>query len=187
MEPLQIEPIATAELDPGERLVWSGSPRPGALALQAVPATLFGIPFAGFAVFWMYGAWTATTRGGHLSGPWLLFPLFGIPFLLVGLGFVTAPLWAWAGAGRTVYAITDRRALIIGGAGLRGVQSFQHADVGDITHLESGDGSGSLYFATRAFVSSNGIVNRSRVGFVGIPDVKRVEQLLRENVQQKAA
>src|SRR5690242_13305852 len=72
MEQLQIEQIATAELDPGERLVWSGSPRPAALALQAIPATLFGIPFAGFAVFWMYGAWTATTRGGHLSGPWLL-------------------------------------------------------------------------------------------------------------------
>ena len=39
----------------------------------------------------------------------ICFPLFGLPFVLIGLGMLTAPHWAKRKALRTAYAVTDRR------------------------------------------------------------------------------
>jgi hypothetical protein len=67
-----------------------------------------------FAAFWIIMA-SGMTKGVPRSlGPWMLFPLFGIPFLLVGLGVMLGPLWVYLGARKTVYAVTEKRALAIG-------------------------------------------------------------------------
>lgn len=186
MERTEAEQIATRTLDPGERLLWSGSPSPNRSATQVLPAAFFGIPFAGFAAFWMYTAYHMTSRGAHMPGGWALFPLFGTPFLLIGLGVILSPLWAYLGAQRTVYAVTDQRALIISSAGARGVQSFSHDDIGDLSMVERSDGSGDLFFANRSVVTQRGVTSLQRVGFVGIPEVRTVEQLLRGHLKQAA-
>ncbi|MFI5372254.1 MAG: hypothetical protein ACHQ52_11915 [Candidatus Eisenbacteria bacterium] len=187
MERTEAEQIATRQLDSGERLLWSGSPTPGSMALGALPLALFGIPFSAFAAFWIVTAWTGTRHLSHSAGPWFLFPLFGLPFLFVGLGVLTAPIWAYFGAAKTVYAVTDRRALIIVGWPRSAVQSFQPADIGDLVRVEGADGRGSLMFGSRAWTGNNGMVRTTRIGFVGIPDVRMVEELIRENLQKKAA
>lgn len=184
MEPTRAEDIATRQIEPGERLLWSGSPAPGPAALGALPASLFGIPFTGFAVFWMWGA---SAGAAHAPGPWRFFPLFGTPFLLIGLGMLGAPLWASILAGSTVYAVTERRALIILRAGAGGVTSFSHADLQELTRIEHADGSGSLFFAWQASPTTRGFRQFSRVGFVGISEVRRVERLIRENILKRAA
>jgi hypothetical protein len=43
----------------------------------------------------------------------VLFPLFGVPFVLIGLGMLAAPYWMRRKAQNTVYALTDKRALIL--------------------------------------------------------------------------
>ena len=111
MERYQAEQEINRQLDPGEGLLWSGAPNPGRMALSALPVTVFGIPFTAFAVFWIWTAYSATSRSPSPGGPWILFPLFGTPFLLIGLGMLTAPLWASLAAGRTLYAVTNKRAL----------------------------------------------------------------------------
>jgi len=184
---VQAEQIAIAQLDPGERLLWSGSPDPGRGALLALPITLFGIPFAGFAAFWILAASGITSHATRARGPWLFFPLFGLPFLLLGLGMLTAPLWAYLAARRMVYAVTEKRAIIIASGGVRGVQSYAHTDLGDIQRVERPDGSGDLYFATKSTVTSRGYVNQTKIGFTGIPEVRTVEQLVRGQLKQQAA
>jgi len=187
VENSEVEQIAMSQLESGERLLWSGSPSPGAMAMSGLPVSLFGVPFLAFACFWIWGAWTGVTRGGHAPGPFLFFPLFGVPFVLVGLGLVAAPLFAYLGARQTVYAVTDKRAFILVGLGVKNVRSFYHADVGELTRFEKADGSGTLWFAKRLFTTSSG-VNTARIGFVGIPNVRQVEQLIRDNlVEAKAA
>jgi hypothetical protein len=181
------EQLATSQLDQGESLLWCGVPNAARGAIAALPATLIGIPFAGFAAFWTFTAYSLTSRGAHIRGPWALFPLFGTPFLLIGLGLLTAPLWAWLAATRTVYAVTNRRALILVRMGGVRAQSYTHEDIGELSHVERGDGSGDLYFASRTWVSQRGSVNRTRIGFVGIPEVRTVEQLIRSHLEQKAA
>jgi len=105
----------------------------------------------------------------------------------VGLGMLTAPLWAFLGAGATVYAVTDRRILIITGAPRRTVLTYNRAEIGDLVRTEGADGSGSLTFGWSVSSSSNGLVRRTRIGFIGIPEVRHVEQLIRDQLQAKAA
>ncbi len=64
--------------------------------------------------------WTASSATSRTGGSWLFFPLFGVPFLLIGLGMLAAPLWAYLRTRGTVYAVTEGRAVIILGGGARG-------------------------------------------------------------------
>src|ERR1700740_1948944 len=104
MNPGDAQLRAQSELQPGESLYWTGVADPARAAVSALPAALFGIPFAGFAAFWINGAYHGThamhKSANAFSGPFSLFPLFGVPFLLVGLGIILAPLWAYLGGAK---------------------------------------------------------------------------------------
>lgn len=66
-------------------------PSPPLLRLAGLFPLAFGLFFSGFAVFWILGAAGAlrgSGGGSHQGGPGImsiLFPLFGVPFFLVGL------------------------------------------------------------------------------------------------------
>ena len=69
------------QIAPGERLLWSG--RPQKLHGPRGAGRLFAVFFLGFACFWELMALQTLTLG---AGPFgILFPLFGIPFILVGI------------------------------------------------------------------------------------------------------
>lgn len=184
MDQTQVEAIAIRQIDTGERLLWSGTPAPGEAASAALPGTLIGAPFTGFAVFWIWSAWSMAPQA---PGPFRFFPLFGVPFALIGLGMMLAPLWVWLRAKNTVYAVTERRALIIVNGAGAGISWYAREDMGELTRMERADGSGSIFFATRASTTSRGFVKHTRVGFIGIPDVRNVERLIREHVLDRAA
>lgn len=184
MDPTQVEAIAMRQIDPGERLLWSGTPAPGEAASAALPGTFIGIPFTGFAAFWIWSAWSMMPQA---AGPWRFFPLFGVPFALIGLGVMLAPIWAALRARNTVYAVTERRAMIIVNGGGGGITSYGRADMAEVSRAERADGSGSVFFATRTSTTSRGFVKHTRVGFLGIPDVRNVERLIREHIVERAA
>jgi hypothetical protein len=119
--------------------------------------------------------------------PFQFFPLFGIPFLIVGFGILTSPLWAYLTAKSTVYAVTDRRAMIMVGWPRAAVQSYGPADIRDLQRVEGADGRGTLMFASQVWTGNNGFPRSSRIGFVGISDVRAVEQLIRDNLHKAAA
>lgn len=112
--PLQSE--LERELAPGERVVWSGQPLPGRYNRGSWALVLFGIPWTGFAVFWTTMAFVGTQsmKGDDpmSNGFRWFFPLFGVPFILIGLGMLSSPWWGRRKAAGVLYAITDRRALI---------------------------------------------------------------------------
>jgi hypothetical protein len=163
---------AQAQLDAGERLLWVGRPDPRRQLLGSLFILLFGIPWTAFALFW-----TAAASGlvwGEMGFGWhSLFALWGVPFVLVGFGMLLSPYWMYRKAKRTVYAVTSRRALIITGTRERKIQSFTRADMDAIERTERSSGKGDVMFAT-----SSNQKNTQRVGFIGIPDARRVERLL---------
>ena len=181
-----------SELAKGERLVWLGQARPFNVMLMAIPIMIFAIPWTAFAIFWTV---MASGMGDGLIGmrgaprPFQAFRLgmgcFGIPFILVGLGMFSAPFWMARKARRTCYALTDRRAIIwtpglFGGVNVR---SFAPRDLGRISRFERADGSGNLIFDE--YSARNGQNGGSRtvsVGFMGIRDVRAVEDLLRKTL-----
>ena len=185
MNPTDAQFRAQSELESGETLFWAGSADPRRAALTAIPASIFGLPFAGFALFWISQSYRATSvmsKSAHNSfvSGFNVFPLFGLPFLLVGLAMVLAPLWAFLRGKSTVYAVTNRRVTIISGTNSRSVQSITPADIASVEHRERPDGSGDVVLMTNTLQRrGSNMAMPMKVALCGIPNVKQVaEQVL---------
>jgi hypothetical protein len=151
--PTEVQQTVERELEPGERVAWAGQPDPRRYARGSWGIALFGIPWTAFAVFWVAMASGILWGNGNAgNGPPLVFrigfPLFGVPFVLVGLGMLSAPYWARRSAAGTVYAVTDKRAIAFeAGFRSRTVKSYHPADLRQISRVERDDGSGDLILA----------------------------------------
>jgi hypothetical protein len=177
--------VAERELESGENILWVGWPDPSASMKSGIPLVLFGIPWTAFALFWMWGA----SGFGHpqnpaSSGPMLAFPLFGLPFVLIGVGLLSTPYWMAQRAKQSTYAITNRRIMMIQAGKTKSVQSFYAKDIDDLQRTERVDGSGNLIFAQRATINSNNQTQMNTSQFIGIPNVRDVERLVRETFKQ---
>ncbi|MBM4046632.1 MAG: hypothetical protein FJ279_16095 [Planctomycetes bacterium] len=130
----------------GERLLWSGQPK-GGIQFRAADALLipFGLVFCGFAIFWEVLALMATAKA---RGPIAIaFPLFGVPFVLLGLYIVFGRFIVEAKRReRTFYGVTNERAIIISGLLSQSTKSLNLRTLSDITLSERSDGSGSITF-----------------------------------------
>jgi Bacterial PH domain len=193
MNPGDAQLRAQSELQSGESLYWTGTADPTRAAISALPATIFGIPFAGFALFWMNTAFHATnsmhkSSNDAFSKSFTVFPLFGSPFLLIGLGIVLAPLWAYLKGRSTVYALTNQRVMIISGGSNVSVKSYTPADILSVEHRERPDGSGDIVILTNAIARSNNMTSQVKVALCGVPNVKQVaQQVLALHTQRPAA
>lgn len=164
---------------------------------QALPIVLFGIPFFGFAVFWtcmaIWMTWSAPASsqgsGGNTTPAAFkyFFPLFGVPFLLIGAGMLSAPFWVRRKASRTVYALTDRRAIVVAGTirGGRQIRSYGPEDMRDMHRTERADGSGDLVFyeTTRTVRGKHGTRQVTQPhGFLCVAAVAELERVVRETL-----
>jgi hypothetical protein len=70
----------------------------GPLKLVAIFLILFGVFFAGFAAFWILGVLGFVLEGTRPAGS-QFFALFGLPFLVVGVGIIGMGVFAWCGRG----------------------------------------------------------------------------------------
>jgi hypothetical protein len=105
------------ELEPGECIRWIDVPIPTALSLNSACAVFFGIPWTVFALWWMSDQYSA----GEGKFTYLL----GIPFVLIGVGMLLSPVFQYRRFSRTVYAVTDRRAIILVRGAWDKVRSFR--------------------------------------------------------------
>ena len=136
------------ELEPGEKLLWSGQPRQGIVFRGS---DLFLIPFSllwgGFAIFWEVAAVYGTSRSGNNAPDFVrfVFPLFGLPFVAIGLYMIFGRFFTDSAQRRkTVYGITDQRVIIRSGLFRRTTKSLNLRTLSDVTLSERGDGSGTI-------------------------------------------
>jgi hypothetical protein len=102
------------ELTSGESIVWSGRPNASVVFHKE---DFFLIPFSlmwgGFAIFWEAGV---SGYGGfkNQGGSWSFGILWGIPFVLIGQYLIWGRFFyaAWL-KGRTYYAVTNRRVIVV--------------------------------------------------------------------------
>jgi hypothetical protein len=168
---MMIDLGASKLLDPGERLTWSGRPDAIRYAFKKSIATfLFGLFFFGFSIFWISGA-------AKQSG--LMFALFGVPFVIVGLGLVLSPIWHFLRSRQAIYVLTDRRAVVdIAGWFPRRLS----VPLGQIRFVEaklSTNGCGDILFRETGRTDGEGGWTTSRDGFVAVSSADQVDRLLR--------
>ena len=174
-----------SELADGERIVWLRQPVPWLIWRGTLVLLIFAIPWTAFAVFWTVAAAGGIWNRGAAPASWFhyVFPLWGLPFILVGLAMLSTPWLAARGARRTVYAITDRRAIVWMGKGWgkMEVQSFEPKRLLSLTRTARANGSGDLVF--EQFRETHGSSTTTiRRGFMGLSDVRDAEDVLRETL-----
>jgi hypothetical protein len=179
--PADLERAVTDELAAGERIVWGVQPLARRFLLQTLPVVVFGVPWTAFSVFWTVMAAGGVASAGA-AGWWAwIFPLWGVPFVLVGLAMLSAPYGAWRGARRTLYLVTDRRALAFTAKGRAAIEvrAFAPDALGALRRVQRPDGSGDLFFARDEWRDSDGDRRTADVGFTAVPDVRAAEEAVR--------
>lgn len=166
--------IAQAEMVSGEALVWAETSLPKNARRRSVPISLLGWIFLVLSFAWM-------TKAAPTS-IWLL--VMGLPFLLGGLGLALMPWWWPIYTRRTVYAISDRRLLIVRDLLKRRVTSYGPEDIDVVERRERRDGSGDIIFRREEIrklkhhhdPQGKRRVGEREVGFFGVPEVRLVEE-----------
>ena len=183
--------VISQQLSSGERLVWSGQPRSG-IRFRGADALLipFSIVWCGFAVFWEVMASTAAVVANGRAGA-TAFPLFGVPFVLIGLYFVFGRFIFEARLrARTFYGVTNERVIIVSENFGRRIKSLNLRTLSDISLNERADGSGTITFGplspyARWAASWPGASQFSSPAFDLIDGAKPIYELVRR--EQKAA
>ncbi|MFI5460066.1 MAG: hypothetical protein ACHRXM_32000 [Isosphaerales bacterium] len=178
-----------SELEPGERLLWAARSDPpiqpvgaGFYACSAITLLLIGVAL-GFSVL----GYTDAQGHDHVGDQSAI--SVGLTFLGWSCVFVIGLVLVWRSRVRehrrkanVCYAITDRRAIIWApepkGDAIR-VQAVARGQVKNVVRLERPDGSGSLEFSGDR---GDFAFAWPPFGFKHIPEVRRVEQIIRNNL-----
>ncbi|UXX81614.1 aspartate carbamoyltransferase catalytic subunit [Roseovarius pelagicus] len=163
-------------LDPGETILWQDRPDSGfTLRPSQIGITLFGMAFAGFALFWMV---MASQAGG---GFWM----FGLIHFSVGVGIIASALmWGPYRRRHTWYTLTDRRAFIATHLPVVGRRLKSYPITEDsVLDFQSGDLS-TIIFHDERKRGKNGYYT-VKIGFERIRDGEKVYRLMRD-AQERA-
>ena len=158
-------------LDEGETILWQGRPVAG-LSFHGsdVMSMAMGVFFMGFSIFWMGMAANITSGFNGFGGGFpKLFPLFGIPFFLIGFyNAIGHVFWKAYLRSKTHYTLSSKRAFIAtdhpsSGRLLRDYPIDAQTDI--ILKVGPPD---SIWFAGK------------RIGFARIEDARSVHKLMRQ-------
>jgi hypothetical protein len=169
--------MANRELEAGEGVKWMGMPQPRFFTTYSKGAFLFAIPWTAFALFWVAGA--AGFQIPDFKDGFAIFPLFGLPFVLLGIWMLLTPLFVYLNARKTLYMITDKRAVVFEGGSNTTIRSFEPEQLNEIIRKERNNGLGDLVFK-REFSQKSLIKD---IGFINIEDSKEVERKIKEMIQ----
>ena len=171
------------ELEPGEKVLWKESPIKQFFTKKAVGACLFSIPWTAFAVFWTFGA--AGFKIPNFDNPGDLFPLFGVPFILIGLGLFSTPIWEYLKASKSLYVITDERAIIFLGGKSTTIRSYTSDKLNFVYRKERKGNTGDVIITVKQWLDSDDDKQTEELGFINIHNPKKVETLLKSIAEKE--
>ncbi len=162
-----------------EEILWQGKPGFGIRWSSLLTSrTLMGAFFTGFSIFWITSA-ASMTGGRNVPFPFQFFPLFGLPFLGIGLYNLGGhALWDAYKRSAAHYTLTTHNAFIARNTlGKRTLETYQILDMDRIL-LEDGD-PGAVIFSEMQSGKTK------RPGFYQINDARAVYALLRDAQRQQ--
>jgi hypothetical protein len=179
----ELRALIHGELQHGEKLLWVGKPTPLRVIMQDRKVVTTGA--VTLIALIALGAIVLIFPNSHLLSLKLVgmgwsFGLIVLGFVLLGLSYFARPSYDYVIARRTIYAVTDQRALILK-ATLRGRKTLSYRQFEPIKRRSLFKGKGDLLFASENYRQrhNGGARIRTRsIGFFGIENVREVEQLM---------
>lgn len=159
-----------------EKLLWAGKPTPVRFALSRAARfmlTIVTVSTCLILIAWLPKTFIRNERSIMLDASFLL---------IVLCAFVLAAVWKGViqrrKARSLIYAITDRRALIIDPAG--GDAFVKSVGITtEIRRRDLADGTGDLIFAQESALNNRRRPRTQELGFYGIENVQLVESIVR--------
>ncbi|NJO26394.1 MAG: hypothetical protein HC874_01820 [Richelia sp. SL_2_1] len=93
---------------------------------------------------------------------------------------LSSPLREWFKAFRTVYLITDKRAISIESGLLTSIRNYAPSQLKDLYRKDKRNGTGHIIITTRLRRGNDGDSWSEDIGFMNIRNPKEVEKLLRQ-------
>jgi len=182
--------VVINELASGEKLLWCNRPDAARAARSTMAIFLFAIPWTAFAIFWITMAAMGVSKSPQQAGPFILFPLFGLPFVLIGLSMLSSPLFAFWKAQKTFYGVTNRRLIIVIADRNKVVQSYELENLANPRRSEYGERGDLTWFTNQDVpVVMQNTFSRTptavpnTVAFLGIENPRDVERLIEQQIQ----
>ncbi len=158
----------------GEQLLWAVRPIPSARVKNYASELAFCIPWLGITTLCTWAALGAPTSLAELHMPggqeWGALAFLSI-FWLIGLGMLAAPWLKKRSMKKNIYALTDRRALVMTGSGTEVYQLHEDLLCERKVYRQ---GRGDLIFGTGKIRSAGD----EPKGFINVPDVQEAEERL---------
>ena len=181
--PPALAALLRRELMAGEHVLWSEQPASTRM-LAGFAMWGFAVPWTAFALFWEGMAlmpWFAPHTPSWMQWSFgIAMPLFGLPFIAVGLWMLWQPVRAMRKARDTLYVLTDRRPIrLVAGDPCEQVSVFVDR-IGPIEKSERRDGWGSIRVQTHSRIDSDGDRVTERFEIAAVPDVARLHRLILE-------
>ena len=173
--PAELQELVNAKLMDNETIRWMDMSVPYFFSLGSSIAFGFGIYATVIAVFILTIGITGSYIPEHDRIGFYLMP---IPCLLFGLWLLSFPLLTRQKSKRTVYAVTNLRAIVVDGTfSAYNVASYYPTDLWQLSCKQKANGLGSLCFR----IDSGGFLPwMIRRGFWNIHNVSKVERILQE-------
>lgn len=168
-------------LQPGELVRWVGQPVARHFEpdkVNRVVGVLFFLPFGLIGAALMYFLLAGRMHTDSLNSLVLCWLMAIIFFMVPIIACIIAPRVHAAGLRRTVYVITNRRAVVCG----QGTESWPLAPGMVISNQQAKDGCGNLVFSLRPNEDHPGWVE---FGFMDIRDVRLVEEILEKAISER--
>lgn len=167
---------------PGETLLWEGTPKPGVYGWPKIIAlAVFGLPFllVGLGALGSGGGTALSADDWSDFGLGVFLIAFSLMFVGVGGLMVFGQLYAAATAHRTTrYAVSNRCAYVAKSGWVRSIESYPILKSSALG-LEKGRGADTVWFHVRAERDSDGDASTTRISFDNIAEGDTVYRLLR--------
>jgi hypothetical protein len=151
-----MDQLISEELRGDEKVLWQGQPDP---SITFTKMDTFLVPFSllwgGSAIFWELSALGITVLNGKKVGAaGAIFPLFGIPLVVIGLYFIFGRfIVKRKKKARTWYAVTSKRVIIATDFMGQKVESVKISSLGSISKSIRSDGFGTITFGNAPMIA----------------------------------
>lgn len=167
----------------GETLRWVHQPSPRSAFKSALFIWFFAIPWTTFTLVWegtaisQYLSQSPKSSGmGHIA-----MVLWGIPFVLVGFGMMSAPFWAWHEAKNSLWILTNRRlSFLTARRHAVKIRSVMPSDILAIVRKQWPDGTGDLTLTYQSTRDSDGDRKERSDTLNRVPDARALEEMIRD-------